>query len=253
MVNPLKGQLRSLGIVMAGLLIIVVPVFALASTDTEMETKEVNNATELKMPSLGREVSISNAGGVLVRNAKVISVSNGIIVASTKWGEGGLIWTVKTGTYTNFSGKDSENSTFADVAVGNFISFSGALDQTTNALTARADVVKNWSLGGDHAKFEGTVVTINANTKSFRLASTHNGEVTIKTSGDTTYGEQIKSFSDIGTNTSVTVKGSYNPDSRILAADTIGTEAAPPEVKKTEQSNWLALLSTYFGFGNQDK
>lgn len=103
------------------------------------------------------EVSITDAGRVLVRGAEVTAVSGGTISARTEWGASALSWTVGTNGDTNFVTRGGANTNADDIDVGDTVSFSGALDTNGSTFTVDADVVKNWSdadTGNDKPRVE---------------------------------------------------------------------------------------------------
>ncbi|HWH16096.1 MAG TPA: hypothetical protein VNU25_00690 [Candidatus Paceibacterota bacterium] len=97
------------------------------------------------------EVSIADSGRVIVRGAEVASVSDGVIRAETTWGATALTWYVETDADTSFVTKAGSGSELEDIAVGQYVSFSGMIDGSGTALTVDADAVKNWSLDDDRA------------------------------------------------------------------------------------------------------
>lgn len=96
------------------------------------------------------EVSIADSGRVIVRGAEVTSVSDDTIRAETEWGSTALAWTINTDANTDFVTKSGSGSELRDIAVGQYVSFSGVIDGSGSALTVDADAVKNWSLDTNH-------------------------------------------------------------------------------------------------------
>lgn len=97
------------------------------------------------------EVSIADSGRVIVRGAEVTAVSDNTIRAETEWGATSLQWTINTDAGTDFVTKHGSGSDLDDIAVGQYVSFSGVIDGSGSALTVDADAVKNWSLDGGSA------------------------------------------------------------------------------------------------------
>jgi len=93
----------------------------------------------------GLEVMIHDNGRVLVRGAEVTDIDGSVITSRTEWGAGALTWTVRTGD-ADFVRKDGTGIDRDDIADGDYISFSGTLDEDAAAFAVDADVVKNWSL-----------------------------------------------------------------------------------------------------------
>jgi len=97
------------------------------------------------------EVSIADSGRVIVRGAEVTAVSDSVIRAETEWGATALTWNIETDAETDFVTKHGSGSDLDDIAVGQYISFSGMIDGSGTALTVDADTVKNWSLESGYA------------------------------------------------------------------------------------------------------
>ena len=115
------------------------------------------------------EVSIADSGRVIVRGAEVTSVSGDTIRAETEWGATSLQWTINTDSDTDFVTKRGSGSNLADIAVGQYVSFSGMIDGSGSGLTVDADAVKNWSLEG------GAATTTKAELRAEARAEAKNG------------------------------------------------------------------------------
>ena len=98
------------------------------------------------------EVAISDNGRVIVRGAEVTNISGATVRARTEWGASALTWTIDTDTDTDFVQKSGSGSDLDDISVGDYVSFSGQLDESADAFTIDADVVKNWSLEEDDSR-----------------------------------------------------------------------------------------------------
>lgn len=101
------------------------------------------------------EVMLSDTGRTVVRGAEVTSVSDRTIRARTEWGASSISWTVDTDTDTAFVTKAGSDADLSDIAVGDYVSFSGVLNDRDATFVVDADAVKNWSLdangpGKDH-------------------------------------------------------------------------------------------------------
>lgn len=93
-------------------------------------------------------VFIGPSGSVLVRGAKVTAVGATTLSATTAWGSASIAWTLHTNARTVFSGRSGAGATSDIVAVGDIVSFRGALDQTAaSAFTVNATAVRDWSKG----------------------------------------------------------------------------------------------------------
>ena len=74
-----------------------------------------------------REVHIANNGLVLLRGARVVSVSGSEIRAHIAWGASDFIWTVHTEYNTKFLTSDGKKETLEDIAIGDTITATGML------------------------------------------------------------------------------------------------------------------------------
>lgn len=97
-----------------------------------------------KMPVERQKVEIViNSNHALVRGATVTAVSGSTITATSMVGSTTLVWTVNVGSSTQVIA--STTNSLASVAVGDTISFSGALRAGATTLTVDAKVVKDAS------------------------------------------------------------------------------------------------------------
>lgn len=141
-----KPLLASASVLFAGLAVIGVLMFAF------VQNAEARNAGPSSVGSK-LEVAISDNGRVIVRGAEVTDISGAVITARTEWGASALSWTIETDSETAFVQKGGSGSALADVSVGDYVSFSGQLDEDESAFTINADAVKNWSLD-DESRIE---------------------------------------------------------------------------------------------------
>ncbi len=135
-----KNLLVSAAVLLAGLAAIGVLMLASVHQAQAHEANKRPAGTTL-------EVSITDAGKVLVRGAEVTAVSENSISARTEWGASALNWTVETDGDTSFLGRDGSGLDENDIAIGDTVSFSGSLDTNGSTFTVDADAVKNWSHG----------------------------------------------------------------------------------------------------------
>lgn len=91
------------------------------------------------------EVHINNDGKVLARGGKVTAVSGNTITATLTFGSNVMTWTINTNDSTKFVRKNGGAANVSEVAVGDFISWSGNLDTSTTGLAVTASIVKDWS------------------------------------------------------------------------------------------------------------
>lgn len=170
----------------------------------------------------GVEVNIGSNGNVLVRGAKVTSVSDSTINANTSLGSSVLSWVVKTDSNTDFSAHKNGAEGLANIAVGDIVSFRGTIDQAVTGLTVNARQVKDWSSVETKAKLEGIVTSINATLGSFTV-SKRNATTTVQTSSSTKFTEDgdTASFADIFLNAKVKIQGFFNASTSVFTASSV--------------------------------
>lgn len=127
-------------VLLAGLAVVGVLMFAFAQ-NAEAENKGPR-AVGSKL-----EVAISDNGRVIVRGAEVTEISGDTIRVKTEWGATELLWRVDTNNDTAFVEKSGSGSELSDISVGDYVSFSGEINEGEPVFTVSADAVKNWSLG----------------------------------------------------------------------------------------------------------
>ncbi len=177
------------------------------------------------------EVHISDNGAVLVRGAKVTSVTSSSLAATTAWGPVSLNWTVIVDANTRFGKKDRGVSSLAGISVGDVVSFSGSLDSSASSLTVRADAIKDWSAQSvpkKHSTFDGTVLSANASSSTFVLGTEEQGNITVAVTSSTTIMKEnsVGTFADITAGLKVTVKGMWNASTNQLEADSVKVHLA---------------------------
>ena len=149
--------------------LIAVPAYA----DNDAYKKEAhNNGTTL-------EVHINDNGSVLVRGAKVTAISGSIISASTTFGTSSIAWTIDGSGISKVTRRYGGNGTMADIQVGDYLSFNGALTTTASGFSVKATSLKDWSIQVKNSSFSGTISSI-TNT-SFVLTTNDNKAITINT------------------------------------------------------------------------
>lgn len=172
-------------------------------------------------PSL--EVYILDNDQVLVRGARVTSISENLISARTAWGEFGMDWDVETDD-SRFLRRFGEKSVFSEIFIGDFISFSGTLDSSAEAPTVVARVVKNWSTEGrgDLTVRAGSIRSIDELSNSFSLR-TQMGTVVVRTNSHTEIKHNLSntSFGVLTSGSDVLVRGTFNTQTGVLAANMI--------------------------------
>lgn len=170
----------------------------------------------------GIEVNIGSNGGVLVRGAQVTSVNDATINADTSLGSMVLSWIVQTDADTNFSTQKGGATGIANIAVGDIVSFRGAIDQNTSGLTVRAKQVKDWTVLETKTKIEGIVSSINTTLNSFTIKR-GDATTTVQTNSSTKFTEDgdSASFADIILNAKVKIAGLFNASSSVMTANSV--------------------------------
>ncbi|GEM_PF-1692066 len=135
-------------------IIMAAAVLAAAAASLPSQAAADNGSKAMKLDN-GLSVSIGTNGNVLVRGAEVEKVSGGVVTARTAWGDTDISWRVQTDSDTDILTKSGSNSSFADVTVGDEISFSGSLDSNDGSFAVDASVLKNWSEDDEDDKPQG--------------------------------------------------------------------------------------------------
>lgn len=88
-------------------------------------------------------VVITEPGNVLVRGAKVLTNTNGVVTAQTSWAGSSMTWTVTTDATTKFYTRAGNTAQLSQVAVGDTVSFAGTF---VTGMTVKATALKDWNL-----------------------------------------------------------------------------------------------------------
>ena len=97
------------------------------------------------------EIHIANNGLILLRSARVVSISGSTLTVSTAWGSSDFIWTVQTNATrfetrdfgTRFLNRDGKKSSLANIQEGDKVTITGALDPAAQEPVIKADSVRN--------------------------------------------------------------------------------------------------------------
>jgi hypothetical protein len=167
------------------------------------------------------EVHITNNGKALVRGAKITSIGENMVTATTEWGSAMVTWTVLTDSNTRFIRKVG-NSSVSEILIGDVISFSGMVSTNAPAFTIKADVLKNWSARKARENLNGTVKSVDALNLSF-IVTTSRGDITVKTSITTQFkkGADAATFADVVVGKKVGAEGSYDEVTKTLTAENV--------------------------------
>ncbi|HRH31519.1 MAG TPA: DUF5666 domain-containing protein [Candidatus Paceibacterota bacterium] len=222
---------------------------ARADNDREKENRgndSHQNEREARLVGSSLEVHITDSGKVLVRGAKVASVSGSTITATTTWGSVAMNWTVTTDSNTKLLRRYGGSSAMTEIAVGDFISFQGNLvTGTASPMTVLAKTIKDWSVQKKNATFEGTVSSISGTT--FVLATKKDGNITVSTVAGTQYMKNgsTGAFADIAVNGKVAVTGLYNNLTHTLEASKVSvkTTVVQPQAM-TKEGKLVSIAGT---------
>lgn len=88
------------------------------------------------------EVNIANTGLIVLRGARVLSISGTAIRVGMTWGSAELSWAVRTERSTRFFDSEGEQEALDDVQIGDIIMVTGTLDTGGAEPSIRADFVK---------------------------------------------------------------------------------------------------------------
>ena len=97
------------------------------------------------------EIHIANNGLILLRSARVVSISGSTLTVSTAWGSSDFTWTVQTNATrfetrdfgTRFLNRDGKKSSLANIQEGDKVTITGALDPAAQEPVIKADSVRN--------------------------------------------------------------------------------------------------------------
>ena len=181
---------------------------------------------------LGVEVNINGSGNALVRGAEVSAVSGTDVSAKTSLGSSVMNWLVKIDSNTEFSANHDGAVGIANIAVGDIISFRGAIDQSVAGLTVKAKHVKEWTKKETKTRLNGTVQSINTSLHSIVVAN-GNSTTTVETNGSTKFSTNghASTFADLFLNAKVKILGMFNASSTIFTASNV-------EIASSTKDKW---------------
>lgn len=159
---------------------------SIARADNDRDDDGRKNEREARLVGSSLEVHITDNGKVLVRGAKVASISGSTITATTMWGSAVMNWTVTSDADTKLIRRYGGASAINEITVGDYISFQGSLvTSTASPMTVLAKTIKNWSVQKKNATFEGTVTSVSGST--FVMSTKKDGSITITTTATTQF------------------------------------------------------------------
>lgn len=161
------------------------------------------------------EIAVNASGNVLVRGAKVTGISGSTLTVTTTAGASTLSWAVTTDGSTAFITSSGAGSSLAQIAVGDTVSFAGAL--TGSGLSVKASVVKDWTLGANERSISGTVQSVNAAGTSLVLGN-GNGK---DNDNDNDNDDKVKATIQFNAGTVVVLNGATTTFAAIQAGDKV--------------------------------
>ena len=90
-----------------------------------------------------QEVHIAGSGLVLLRGARVLSVSGNTIEVGMTWGSSEFKWSVHTNFSTKFLDRDGEKASVTNIHIGDVITVTGNVTQSGVRPVIDADIVRN--------------------------------------------------------------------------------------------------------------
>lgn len=144
-------------------------------------------------------------------------------------------WTVNVTSATKLYRKYMKTATIEEMLVGDKVEVRGTLSGT-NTLNAR--VVRNNSLIIKYGDFQGTVLSVNADAKTFVLRTKEKklGDVTITVTDATKYVDEngLRAFTDLTVGDRVKVLGTYNSATKKIAATRVFFKEAQDATEEDE-------------------
>jgi len=191
------------------------------------------------------QMSIAPSGQVIVRDAKVVSISGTTITVRSSWGAFGIVWTVETTGSTRFvPGAIASADALKAIEVGDLIGFSGELDTAAGKATVRATVVRDAALQQDATTSVGTVLSINTSNRTFTLSEKDATTTVAMASGTLmTRDGNAATLSDLKVDDNVKVIGSLNTVTRTLTADRITWKSAVESVRAPSGGIFSGLMA----------
>ena len=88
------------------------------------------------------EIHIANNGLVLLRGARVMSISGSTVHVEMTWGVSHFTWIVQTSSNTHILTPQGESTTLADIHIGDSVTVTGMLSAHTTESTIDAEFVR---------------------------------------------------------------------------------------------------------------
>ena len=183
-------------------------------------------------------VIISPNGIVRVIGADVTAISNGVVNAMTTIGNTVLSWIVNISPTTKVSGNGTVNASTTGIAVGDKVSFKGALTGTTSPFTVAATKIRDLTTSFPFRHvIGGKISSVNSANASFVITK-GDRSVTVQTNASTTIivnGTATTTLASLKAGDEVKVSGTPNADGSIITALNVAVRS--PDVKKAEAND----------------
>ena len=166
-------------------------------------------------------VIISPNGIVRVIGADVTAISNGVVNAMTTIGNTVLSWIVNISPTTKVSGNGTVNASTTGIAVGDKVSFKGALTGTTSPFTVAATKIRDLTTSFPFRHvIGGKISSVNSANASFVITK-GDRSVTVQTNASTTIivnGTATTTLASLKAGDEVKVSGTANADGSVITA-----------------------------------
>ena len=113
-----------------------------AKAGTTYLTSEGAAAGAAQSAEVMREVHIANNGLMLLRGARVTSVSGNTIRVTLSWGSSDFTWVLLTDSGTTFLTASGEKQALSDIRVGDIVTATGTLNESGSSSVISADFVR---------------------------------------------------------------------------------------------------------------
>ncbi len=88
------------------------------------------------------EIHIANNGIILLRGARIVSITGGALQVDMAWGAADFTWLLNTNTNTKFIASNGEKETLADLQTGSTVTVTGQLVGSGGEPTIDAEFVR---------------------------------------------------------------------------------------------------------------
>jgi hypothetical protein len=135
------------------------------------------------------DIHIANDETVSITGATISTIGTSSITVTAARGMYLSPWTVNIVPRTMMTQKDNSKSSLAEFSVGDYVSINGTLDTSKSVPTIGATKIKDYSIKTLVTQLSGSVLSINASSSSFLMATAKNGNVNVVISAQTFLGQ----------------------------------------------------------------